>query len=70
MLSDIFFKHKMNERVNKFLLLGDKFIPEMHIKQPGCTFYNACVLFTKTEKRFESFMRTGNTDYIYKNDLD
>ena len=32
---------KMNEIVNKFLLVGDKFIPEMHLKQPGFT-YSAC----------------------------
>ena len=32
---------KMNETVNKFLLVGDKFLPEMHSKQPGFT-YRAC----------------------------
>ena len=37
---------KMNEIVNKFLLAGDKIMPEMHLKQPGCT-YSACVPFTK-----------------------
>ena len=31
----------MNEIVNKFLLVGDKFMPEMHLKQPGFT-YSAC----------------------------
>ena len=35
----------MNEIINKFLLAGDKFMPEMHLKQPGFT-YSACGLFT------------------------
>ena len=37
---------KMNEIVNKFLLAGDKFMPEIHLKQPGFT-YSACGPFTK-----------------------
>ena len=36
----------MNEIVNKFLLAGDKFMPEMHLKQPGFT-YSACGPSTK-----------------------
>ena len=40
----------MNEIVNRFLLAGDKFIPEMHLKQPGFT-YNACGPFTKNNKK-------------------
>ena len=35
---------KMNETVNNFLLVGDKFMPEMHLKQPGFT-YSACGTF-------------------------
>ena len=42
------FKYKMNEIVNKILLAGDKFMPEMHLKQTGFT-YNACGLFTKNK---------------------
>ena len=42
----------MNEIVNKFLLVGDKFIPEMHLKQPGFT-YSACGPFTKNKERNE-----------------
>ena len=56
----------MNEIVNKFLLAGDKFMPEMHLKQPGFT-YSACGPFTKKK---EKFMQTGNTNFIYKNELD
>ena len=59
----------MNEIVNKFLLAGDKFIPEMHLKQPGFT-YSACRPFTKNKKRTEKFMKTGNTRFIYRNELD
>ena len=36
----------MNEIVKKFLLAGHKFMPEMHLRQPGFT-YNACEPFTK-----------------------
>ena len=59
----------MNEIINKFSLGRDKFMPEMHLKQPGFT-YSACGPFTKIKERIEKFMRTRNTDYIYKNDLD
>ena len=58
----------MNEIVDTFLLAGDKFMPEMHLRQPGFT-YSACGPFTKNKERIEKFMQTGNTDFIYKNDL-
>ena len=59
----------MNEIVNKFLLAGDKCMPEMHLKQPGFT-YSACGPFTKNKERIQKFKETGNTSYIYKNELD
>ena len=59
----------MNETVNKFLLAGNKFLPEFHLKQPGFA-YSACAPFTKNKERIEKFMQTGNTDFIYKNELD
>ena len=59
----------MNEIVNKFLLAGDKFMPEMNLKQPGFT-YSACGPFTKNKERIQKFMETGDTNYIYKNELD
>ena len=59
----------MNEIVNKFLLVGNKFMPEMHLKQPGFT-YSASGPFTKNKERIEKFMPTGNTDIIYKNEFD
>ena len=58
----------MNEIVNKFLLAGDKFMSELHLKQPGFT-YIACSPFTKNNERIEIFMKTGSTDFIYKNEL-
>ena len=59
----------MNEIVNTFLLAGDKFMPEMHLKQPGFT-YSACGPFTKNKERIQKFKETGNTSHIYKNELD
>ena len=52
-----------------FLLAGDKFMPEMYLKQPGFT-YSACGLFTKNKERIEKIKETGDTSYIYKNELD
>ena len=46
----------MNEIVNKFLMVGNKFMPEMHLKQP-CFTYSACGPFTKNRKRIEKFMQ-------------
>ena len=40
----------------------------MHLKRPEFT--SACGPFTKNKERIEKFMQIGNTDYIYKNDLD
>ena len=59
----------MNETVNKFLLAGNKFMLEMHLKQPGFT-YSACRPFTKNKERIQKFKETGDTSYIYKNELD
>ena len=59
----------MNEIVNKYLIDGDKFMPEMHLKKPGFT-YSACGPFTKTKEKFQKFKETGDTKYIYKNELD
>ena len=60
---------KMNEIVNKFLLAGDKFMPEMHLKQPRFT-YSAWGSFTKNKERIQEFKETRDTRYIYKNELD
>ena len=59
----------MNGIMNKFLLVGDKFMPEMHLKQLGFT-YSTCGPFTKNKERIEKFLQTGNTNFIYKNEPD
>ena len=58
----------MSEFVNKFLLVGDKFIPEMHLKQPGFT-YSVCGSFTRNKERIEKFMQTGITGLFTKMSL-
>ena len=60
---------KTNGLVNKILLAGDKFLPEMHLKQPRFT-YNACGPSTKNKERILNFKETRDTSYIYKNELD
>ena len=59
----------MNNVINKFLLAGDKFMPEIHLRQPQFT-YSACGPFTKHEQIIQKFKETGDTNYIYKNELD
>ena len=59
----------MNEIVNKFLFTGDKFMPEMHLKQSGFT-YSSFGPFTKNKERKQKFKETGDSRYIYKYELD
>ena len=60
----------MNKVVNKFLLTADKFMPEAHLRDYIVDTYSACNLFTILEKRIQNFIKSGDTNYIYKNDLD
>ena len=59
----------MNNVINKFLLAGDKFMPEMHLRQPQFV-YSACGPFTRHKERIKKFKQTGDTRYIYRNELD
>ena len=59
----------MNNIINKFLLAGDKFIPEMHLKQSDIT-YSVCGQFTGNKIRIQKFKETRDTKYIYRNELD
>ena len=59
----------MNEIVNKFLLARYKFMPEIRLRQPGFT-YSACGPFTKNKERIQKFKETGDSKYIYQNELD
>ena len=60
--------YKMNDIINKFLLAGDKFMPEMHLRQPQFT-YSACGPFTKNKERIQKFKETRGSRYIYRNEL-
>ena len=59
----------MNNVINKFLLAGDTCMPEMHLRHPQFT-YSACGSFTKHKQRIQKFKETGDTNCIYKNELD
>ena len=55
----------MNEAVNKFLLAGDKFMSEMHLRQPGLT-YSACGRFTKNKKEYKNLKKQEIHDIFVK----
>ena len=59
----------MNNLINKFLLAGDKFMPEIHLRQPQFT-YSACRPFTRHEERIQKFKEPCDTNYVFKNGLD
>ena len=59
----------MNNVINKFLLVGDKLMPEMHLRQTQFV-YSACGPFTRHKERIKEFKQTGDTRYIYRNELD
>ena len=63
----------MNNIINKFLLAGDEFMAEMHLRQPmhlSQFVYSACGPFTRHKERIKKFKQTGDTRYISGNDLD
>ena len=59
----------MNKIVNKFLLAGDTFMPEMKWKQSGFT-YSTFSPFTKNKERIKKIKETGDSRQIYRNELD
>ena len=61
-------EYKMNELVNKFLLAGDRFMSEMHLRHPRFT-YSACGTFTKNRERIQKFKETRDSWYNYQNEL-
>ena len=63
---DILFQ---NYKMNKFLLAGDKFIPEMQLRQPEFS-YSACGQFPKNKERIQKFKETRDSRYNYRNQLD
>ena len=63
------FYMKMNEIVDKLFLVGDKFMSEMHLKQPRFT-YSTCGPFPENKERIQNFKETGDTSYIFNNEPD
>ena len=59
----------MNEIINKFLLEGDKFLSEIHLKQPWFT-YGVSGPFTNIKERIQKFKEIGDSRFIYQNELD
>ena len=59
----------MNNIINKFSLAGDKFMLEMHLRQPQFA-YSTCGPFTRHKERIKEFKRTGDTRLLYRNELD
>ena len=59
----------MNEIINKSLSVVDKFMPKIHFSQPGFTCSASCS-FTKNKKRIQKIKETGDSRYIYRNELD
>ena len=68
MLNAIPLNYKMNDIMHTFLLAGNNFMPEMHLRKPGFT-YSACGPFTKNKERIIKFKATGHSGCIYKNEL-
>ena len=59
----------MNEIVSRLFKAGDKFMPEMYLRQPGFT-YSARGPFTENKERILKFKKTGDKRHIYKNKVD
>ena len=59
----------MNKIVNKYLLSGDRFTPELHLKQPRFT-YSTCGPFTKHCDRIKKFKETADLKHLYRNELE
>ena len=64
-----FDQFKMNKTINKFLLAGDKFMLEQHLKQPGFT-HDVLGPFTKHRERIQICRETGNLKHLFRKELD
>ena len=62
--------NKANSIINKFVLAGDKLMPELHLVDPIVKRYSACGSFTKCTQRIQDFLNTSKLSYIYKNDFE
>ena len=59
-----------NDIINKFLLIGDKCKPEMHLCDPKVEKYSACGPFTRYQQIINDFMKNGKLSHILNNRLD
>ena len=64
-----FDQFKINKTINKFLLTGDKFMAELHLKQPGFT-YSVFGSFTKQREIIPKFRETSSLKHLHRNKLD
>ena len=60
----------MNNIINKFLITADKSMPEAHLKDLKVGTYSVCGPFNRHKDGINKFIQTGDTNYIYKNELD
>ena len=58
----------MNKIINNFFLTGDKYMPLLHLRQPGFT-YSVCGPFTKHHERIKKFRESSNLKHLYRNKL-
>ena len=58
--------NKTNSIINKFLLAGDKFMPELHLVDPIVKKYSACGPFTKHTKNSRFFKHRQVKLYLRK----
>ena len=59
----------MSQIVNNFLLVGDKFVHKILLRQPGFT-GSSCEQFTKNKERIQKFKETVDLNYFYQNKLE
>ena len=59
----------MNKIINKLLSTRERFMPELHLKQPGFA-YSACGRFTKNRERIKKCRQSGNLKHLYRNELE
>ena len=60
---------KMNNIINKFLLAGDKFMPEMLLRQSGFTYSDCGPITKKSKQEYKIKKKTEDSRYIYWNEL-
>ena len=63
----LFGRCKMNKTIDKFLLGGDKFMPEMYLRQPGFTYSEDKIdHLLKTKKEYKNLKKQEINDILIK----